>query len=55
VFLDVKACSNGFRSLDICFFAWSFSMFSRLRFLMVVSPADGHCILANVDGVEILD
>jgi hypothetical protein len=54
-FLVVDACSNGFRALDICFFAWSFSMLLEGGFLKWGLPAKRGLKLMGVYGVECLD
>lgn len=51
-FINVKGCLKFFDAVFSVFFAWEKSMGSGWVFLIVCSPANGHYILVNVDGVE---
>ncbi len=50
--LDVKGCLKFFGAVFRGVFAWTFSMLSALRFLIVVESDAGHYIFGVVDGVE---
>ena len=54
-FLDVKGCLKFFGAVFRGVFAWTFSMLSVLRFLIVVKVDAGHYLFGVVDGGFFLD
>jgi hypothetical protein len=48
--VDVKGCLKFFGAVFRGVFAWTFSMLSALRFLIVVEGDAGHYLFGVVDG-----